>query len=432
MHIIVDDDQMPDTPFRVRLDLHLNSNHFLPPLDHARFVIKPDFNLHSLFEIMSIESGVETPIQRTSISKLASVGIGNRAQKKVEAYFNEAMTTMDAQAPNLDEVMESFSDNSSLLDGINWAAVINGIKHPFTLTSFAPVISFIKSRIKKEEELIALLKPVFKEDTRKVEFLQVKGWPALLDFQRKNTLKKEQHIAFPEIDHSQLSEQEQVVSAIKAMLHDVGDFYFSLFANLDVALNQMLPSESDHNVKAKMQSSLEPLIAVFVEQEASRPFIAIFIEHLRGRIEKLSDQSLTINQMAVAIPLDLTKPYTGGETLVERKKNILNKWRRGDDNPSPEALQLFMQRLGCLAQGQCLPEALDDIHIADELLIQVIWSLNRLFNLMMSTPHPESVAESYLTMEVRKAILCDLLQHYQAHWDYWSDHFSESTADAEK
>lgn len=172
--------------------------------------------------------------------------------------------------------------------------------------------------------------------------------------------------------------------------------------------------KNDESKNKILKSLLLPWLEAYIKEGANQNFISVFIDDIQSKASKYSG-TLTISKMAEAVFIDQERAYTGGDSLKERQKNELNKWRSGRSAPSPEKLFLFVHRLQNIASNETLIESVEDAVFSGKEVTHLVWSINRLFNLLIEYDHPEK----NLTKDMRKVALCNLLKHYQTHYDHW-------------
>jgi uncharacterized protein YeeX (DUF496 family) len=405
---IIDNDLAKNQPFRIPIDLHLNANNFLPPLHHTLFIVAPDLTPYKCFNIMANRSNQSPPLGRTKTTELSTKGVGKRAKIKVINFLNTCIQNVGLS--NL--IVDNPFNKHPLCNGSTWQSPINGFtKHKSAREDFAPLIKFLNLRIKKERELIELLQPTFKKETYKIDFTQCHSLPAAIEFQRRNTLKPEKYILSSENEYEKLINSEQNQATLDTVLHDIGDFYLSFFATLDLSIAVMI-KKVDHEQKT-LCSRLLPWLEAYIKEGANQSFISIFIDSMQEKYAK-NGERLTTLKVAEAVFIDQKKDYTGGESLNERQKNILNKWRSGRDIPSAEKLALFVHRLYNITNNEKPIESVEDTDFIVKDVTQLVWSISRLLNLFL-----EYDSEQNITEDMRKTALCKLLKHYQTHYDHW-------------
>ena len=422
MHII--DDEKVSSKYRFPLDICLNKNHFLPPVDHVRFLFKPEFGLAHLFAMMTEKTGKEIPIGKSSIRNLCSSnGVGKRAEKKVESFFGDFVEKHGLS--ELEKKALDSLDNFPLCNGNAWIGICEGLKkNEYTEKDLYPVLRFLDRRISQEQELMRLLQSVFGDEARYKDFLKIECCPESIEFQKKNTLKPDWCIDFTENrkrDNTPFCEN-QVEKVMLAFLHDAGDFYLSLLANLDISMNIISKPFNARISKTEMKSFLKPLFSDFIENKSKKRFLSSFIDSLKKTIG-YNFESRSYRELSKSVVIDACDHEKSTEDYEESQWCTFNKWRSGKTNPSPDTLLKFYMKLKSELYDEFFDE--EDIHIIEYIHIHLVWSIDHILNLMLSHEIPDKKTKRYFPIEKRRAVLCKFLDHYPAHWDYWLDqHYS--------
>lgn len=327
-----------------RLEIPEFDTLYIPPFRDFCELIKLPTSAVRWIRMLEDSLDSKLNVGHSTIAKLTSEGVSESSFIKIVNFMSPIMERLTFSPWMYRRIFQFTKLRSNY---VSWYGPIEGLsmsfqERPEPHSPLMPMIHFIEARGAIQLELLPELRRLKKEYQKVNQQSAAQNWVCTeKDFYKKATLIPANVLDAGcnvmmqggEVDELTLDQKNDVS---RYSLYMYWDFYLSAIALFEEIGFHSLKNSTDKVNSSAFQSVFKKL-SMNGYGDARSAFEAI-LEYWRDAYS-----IDTWSAFSKAIPI--TEEETpGGETSDERKKNQLNKWRRGDDYPSEDMLMKFLSR----------------------------------------------------------------------------------------